>query len=204
MGTSISDNGFHLNKRGYYHLVAILETELGLPENGWSIEIDVDKNALDATTAAKLTQVDPKKKHLKFTVEEKYLPLPLDEEGAAAGLERILKIQGLGKGYFVLETDGRQVASASAKEWANGVNIRQGPLFEQARELQTWINRKDGVFLRQYRPQNRTYIVGFRSYEQGRHLKDLEDMDIILAWLDGQINSSKKPKASTYELKPIR
>ena len=62
------------------------------------------------------------------------------------------------------------------------------------------IIKKNELFYFQYRPINTTYILGFRSYEQGRHVKDLEDQSILIKWLEGQIALSRSPKSTVYQL----
>ena len=76
--------------------------------------------------------------------------------------------------------------------------------FSQADALQEKIIKKNDLFFQQYRPQNRTYIVGFRSYEQGRHVKTLEDLNFIITWLEGQIALNRAPKSKVYQLTPIK
>jgi hypothetical protein len=60
------------------------------------------------------------------------------------------------------------------------------------------------LFFQQYRPQNKTYILGFRSYEQGRHAKGLEELSIIITWLEGQIALNRLPKSKIYQLSPVK
>lgn len=90
--------------------------------------------------------------------------------------------------------------TASDKQWAEGVHISNGIVFEQAAQLRELIIQKNEVFFQQYRPMNTTYIIGFRSYEQGRHLKGLEEMSIIIKWLEGQIAQKQLSKPITYTL----
>lgn len=204
LGNSVTDNGFHLNETGYYHLTAIIEDALGLSRENWSIDINLTENRLDATLETKIVDWGTKNGDLKIEIKENLLPLPLPENFTEINHPRIMKIKGLSKGFYSLNIDGKQVASASAKDWANGVILQEGGAMEQSKELRSWIFKKDEIFFRQYRPLNRTYIIGFRSYEQGRHMKDLEDLDIILVWLEGQIHDAKRPKPNIYHLSAIQ
>lgn len=43
------------------------------------------------------------------------------------------------------------------------------------------IRFKDGLFFQRYRPQNITYLLGFRKHEQGQNAKDLEELDRVIA-----------------------
>src|SRR5690606_13893065 len=96
------------------------------------------------------------------------------------------------------------VAAASAKEWANGVEIKHGLSFNQSKELRNLIFKKNELYFHKYRPLNRTYILGFRAYEQGRHKQGLEELDGIVTWLDTQISLNKPVRTSNYQLTPIQ
>jgi hypothetical protein len=100
--------------------------------------------------------------------------------------------------------DGENVVTASGKEWSGGVEIRQGGPINQANQLRQLILKKNELFFHQYRPLNRTYIIGFRSYEQGRHVKGLEDLGIIIGWLESQIDGVRRPKSNVYQLTPLK
>ena len=96
------------------------------------------------------------------------------------------------------------MVTASANQWKEGVELRQGASFSQVRDLQEQIVKKNDLFFQQYRPLNKTYILGFRSYEQGRHAKGLEDLGFIITWLEGQIALNRMPHSTVYQLTPIK
>ena len=84
------------------------------------------------------------------------------------------------------------------------VEIRQGRSLALSRELQEMIVKKNELFFFQYRPLNTTYILGFRSYEQGRHVKGLEEQSILIKWLEGQIALHRKPTTHVYQLSLLK
>ncbi|MBD2702068.1 GDSL family lipase [Spirosoma sp. BT702] len=202
----ITDNGIHLNETGYYYLATILEKGLGLNSRFGEINIDVTKSA-DAIAPAKMINFDKSTGNLSFKVDDTYLPLVApQQDGKIIDVNngRLIKISGLKKGFYTLTIDNDDVKTASAKEWADGVVIRQGPAFTQSAELRQMILKKNEQFFFQYRPLNRTYIIGFRSYEQGRHKKGLEEQSLIIKWLEGQIAVSRQPKSATYQLTQLK
>jgi hypothetical protein len=143
--------------------------------------------------------------NLTFTINEPLLPLPLPkQEGEVTEKTRILKITGLKKGIYTLSTQESQVVTASAKQWQEGVVITQGAPFSQANQLRDLIIKKNELYFHQYRPQNKTYILGFRSHEQGRHTKGLEELSLIISWLEGQIAVNRVPKEITYQLTQVK
>jgi lysophospholipase L1-like esterase len=201
----LTDNDIHLNEAGYFHLALALENGLGLPPRQEIVTLDLSKQNVAPSATVKILKTDPKNTELIFTVEERYLPLPLPTEGGASvPLERVLRITGLKKGYYTLTADEDQIVTASAKEWADGVAIRQGPSFAQAQELRTMIIKKNELFFHQYRPHNRTYILGFRAYEQGRHAEGLKELGLIVTWLEGQIALHQTPLPHTYRLSQLK
>jgi lysophospholipase L1-like esterase len=201
----ITDNGIHLNETGYYYLATILEQKLGLPQRFSPVMITVDKKATVASGPAKMLNDSDNSANLTFTLADSLLPLPLptDDRGITSS-GQVVKISGLKKGFYTLIADKEQLVTASAKEWEAGVEIRQGGLFEQVRALRQMILKKNDLFYFQYRPLNTTYILGFRSYEQGRHVKGLEEQSILIKWLEGQINLSRKPLSRIYQLTQLK
>ncbi|GEO05425.1 hypothetical protein AAE02nite_30890 [Adhaeribacter aerolatus] len=201
----ISDNGVHLNETGYYYLATTLEKGLGLTPRQDSAIINISKNAGESTAPVKIINAGKDKGQVTFTLEPEYLPLPLPQiaEGTADKAQ-LIKIPGLKKGIYTLTANDDQVITASAAQWKEGVAIRHGASFNQAAQLRDLIFKKNQLFFQQYRPQNRTYILGFRSHEQGRHVKGLEDLNIIIAWLEGQIALTRHPKPMVYQLTLVK
>ncbi len=198
---TLTDNGIHLNEAGYYHLAATLEKSLGLAPRFEPVTIQVSNNKPSVSGPVSLVNAGNKGDAMQFTLNDRYLPLPLpiDTRGIA-DKGGVLKITGLKKGFYTLTQDKTTVVTASANEWEEGVAIKQGNSFVQARELQQMIIRKNELFYFQYRPINTTYILGFRSYEQGSHVKDLEDQSILIKWLESQIALTRSPKSTVYQL----
>jgi lysophospholipase L1-like esterase len=201
----LSDNGLHLNENGYYYLASTIEKGLGLAPRNESAIINVSKHAVEARGSAKILDAGKNNGNIKFTIDEAYLPLPLPEEGAGtADNGRVLKVTGLKRGFYTLTTDNSEVITASAKDWKDGVEIRRGASYSQASQLREKIIKKNELFFHQYRPLNRTYIVGFRSHEQGGHAKGLEELSLIITWLEGQIALNRMPKPKVYQLTPLK
>ncbi|AUD04250.1 GDSL-type esterase/lipase family protein [Spirosoma pollinicola] len=201
----LTDNGIHLNETGYYQLATILERSLGLGPRTTPVSITTGKNTAEVAGPAKLQGSGSTNENLTFTIDERYLPLPTPTDvKERPGQGQLLKITGLKKGFYRLTVDNEEVLTASAKEWGEGVSIKQGSSFEQVRELRQMILKKNDLFFFQYRPLNTTYILGFRSYEQGRHAKGLEEQSILIKWLEGQIAVNRKPKTSVYQLSLLK
>jgi lysophospholipase L1-like esterase len=203
--TEIIENGVHLNETGYYNLANILTNSLGLKSEKEVATITISKQMAEASANAKILESGKEPGNLKFTIQEKYLPLPLPKQNAGiVDHAQVLKITGLKKGFYTLTANNAQVITASAIDWENGITIKQGPSFTQAAEVHEMILQKNELHFFQYRPINETYIIGFRAYEQGKHVKDLDDQSILIKWLEGQIALKRMPKEIIYQLSAVK
>lgn len=200
---SIIENTVHLNELGYYYLATTLEKALGLDAAKATTAIVIANNKAEVSNGRSLTP-DKEGVLAKFAVDNKYLPLPSPKSASwIVDNARIVRISGLKKGYYTLVSENNEVASASAKDWERGVEIKQGPQFAQIAEIRNMILKKNELHFFQYRPLNQTYIIGFRRYEQGRHVKGLEEQNILIKWLEGQIILNSEPKEVVYELRKM-
>lgn len=192
-GTIYADNGIHLNDEGYYYLAQVLEKAFGWPGRGERITIDAAEKR------------DSGGNDVVFTIQEKLLPLPVPASGTAApGASVVVQINGLKTGSYTLTENGQQLLTASAEQWAKGIALDKGVSQLQSASVRDSIARKNELFFRQYRPLNRTYILGFREYEQGRHKQGLRDLNPIIARLEGQINQHCTPVKKTFTLSPVK
>lgn len=200
--TAIIENGVHLNETGYYYLATILEKGMGLTSQPQNTSVLISRQGTSVSGQGKVLASE--KGDVKFTVTENYLPLPIPREVSSANDQaHILKFTGLKKGFYTLTANDSQIITASAADWEKGIEIRKGPSFDRAAQIREMIQKKNDLHFFQYRPMNETYIIGFRSYEQGRHVKGLEEQNILITWLEGQIALKKKPKEIIYTLSAV-
>jgi lysophospholipase L1-like esterase len=201
----IFENGVHLNETGYYYLASILEKNLGLKPQPNPVSITLNKNGTEVSNSVKLLESNKENASLKFMVKDEFLPLPLPvTDTPITDNLQLIKVTGLKKGIYTLTVDNQTITTASEKKWAEGIPVTQGPAFNQVSQLREMILKKNEQFFFQYRPLNRTYILGFRSYEQGRHAKGLEEQSLIIKWLEGQIALHSSPKSRVYQLSPVK
>ena len=200
---TVTTDGVHLNEIGYYHLASMIETGLGLPPRRGPVEVKLPQQGAEASSASTMLDSAISQKDIQFMIDEDFLPLPLPKHGEVDNYQRKLTIHGLQKGCYMLQVGNEHVVAATAQQWSKGVEIRQGPLFEQADQLRDHILKKNELFFHQYRPLNRTYLIGFRAYEQGQHVEELEQLDLLIGWLEEQIAQIRAPKPYAYQLTPI-
>tara|TARA_R110002124_G_scaffold57700_12_gene161527 strand:+ start:14103 stop:15278 length:1176 start_codon:yes stop_codon:yes gene_type:complete len=190
------NNGVHLNEKGYAQLAETVMDQLGLNKEKPSIEIEASTASVESNVPVQHISIAEKARIISFNSTQNLVSKP------NVGNETI-KVNGLKKGNYSLSVDGKLSAIGSRKQWEEGTILEQGPSLEQSKHLLELIREKDKIYFQQYRPQNRTYILGFRSYEQGRHKEGLEALDALILWLDDQINQTKKPKTLHYQLEKL-
>jgi hypothetical protein len=116
---------------------------------------------------------------------------------------RRLRVRELPPGRYHLKIDGAIVATASSEGWNEGVTLKSGPEFDQVEALRVAINRKNKLFFYRWRPQNITYLLGFRKHEQGNNAVEIPQFDPLVAEQETTIARLKKPVAHVYELSRV-
>ena len=211
-------NGVNLSEYGYWRYAQVLELGLGLVEKKWRLDIDVASKKLDAM------EVDGEARDwnpIRLTTRNLRLPaywphprkpltilmladLPQGQDEAQSidlsEPERRLRVRGLPAGKHALKIDGKEVASGSAMDWAFGIQISRGPEFDQTEKLRQLIIEKNQLYFHRYRPQNETYLFGFRKYEQGNNAVEVPQFDALIEAKEKEIAKLRVPAKHTYEL----
>jgi lysophospholipase L1-like esterase len=210
-----TDNGIHLTSWGYWKSAPLLEQGLGLPEAEWYMTLRANREAPGVRAAGARVEdvrtIDDRIP-LRFRITDEILPLPPPPaDGAPAAnvkreptAVRLLRIQRLAPGKYTLSIDGKEIVAASAGEWSDGVVLDRGPEFEQAEKLRKAIVAKNALYFHRWRPQNETYLFGFRQHEQGKNAAEIPRFDPLVARQEAEIARLRTPVAHTYELKVAR
>jgi len=206
----LMDNGIHFTNVGYWHTGTILAQSLAGSQR-WFVGIDKDAT-IQKTQSVQISKVQPMPLH--FQTHDDILPTPpvpgriSDTRSQTSNAssdepqlnERVLRVAGLAPGKYVLKIDGREVASASAEEWTAGVRLTNGPEFDQVEKLRQAIIEKNRLFFHRWRPQNETYLFGFRKQEQGKNASEIPEFDPLIAELEKKIAKLRVPVPHQYEL----
>jgi hypothetical protein len=94
--------------------------------------------------------------------------------------------------------------SATSSEWGEGRTIpsKAAPEFAQAEKLRRAIVAKNQLFFHRWRPQNETYLFGFRKHEQGNNAKEIPMFDPLIEKDEAEIAKLRVPVVHQYELVP--
>jgi lysophospholipase L1-like esterase len=194
----LTDNGIHLTAYGYWKSAPALERGLGLTPSPWRVEVAAPAPPQIKAEGARASPSPC------FRLTSTALPLPLLSEGtppeAVSENGRVLVVRSLAPGKHQLRIDGRAIVTASASEWAAGVKVTRGPDFDQVERLRQAIIAKNRLYFHRWRPQNETYLFGFRKDEQGQNAREIPQFDPLVEKAEAEINRLKKPQTHTYEL----
>lgn len=197
-----TDDGVTLNAYGYWALPRVL---LSSPPTPWEVAVSV---AGDDTLSVgtRLSNVSASPRAVRFDALDARLPRcpsPPGTPDASRAPDRKLKVRGLSDGVYALLVDGVEVARAKAGEWAEGVAWTDCPERGQAEALRRTIVQKNRLYFYRWRPQNETYLFGFRKHEQGQNAREIPLFDPLVAEQEAAIARLKLPRSHSYELKPV-
>ena len=204
--TPLTDNGLHLTAWGYWFSADALESGLGLPNAFRLAEI----NTRGEVKKSKNVRIDKiATQPLRFRATLRTLPLPHQpSEGAPLTLHPqglVIQVKGLSERNYTLRVDGKAVVTAPQAFWTGrGVFLPRGPDMEQAERLRRAIVAKNRLYFHRWRPQNETYLFGFRKHEQGQNAREIPQFDPLIAAREKEIAQLRKPKPHLYELTPER
>jgi lysophospholipase L1-like esterase len=197
----LTDNGIHFTAYGYWRSEAALESGLGRPVTPWRMDVDVKGN----TTAEGTKLVGTEGNAVRFRLTDALLPAPRPPKETPVqvtlpGSERLFRVRGLEPGRHVLRIDGKAVKTATADDWAKGVELDRGPEFDQVEKLRRAIIAKNLLYFHRWRPQNETYLFGFRKHEQGKNAQEIVQFDPLIARAEKEIAKLRVPVPHQYEL----
>lgn len=170
----LTDNGIHFHSDGYQRITEILLERFNMPFQKETISI----------------RVDGKKNPVQFETTGLHLPWS----------GQTIRVAGLSPGDYEIKVDDEVCATASAKELADGVPIKVGPDVRQLEKLRDAVVRKNRLYFYRWRPQNITYLFGFRKHEQGNNAKDVAEFEPLVKKVEAEIAELKQPVKRTIEV----
>lgn len=186
-----TENGIHLTDHGYKWSAEALVKGLGI-EKPWQVELDVKAKKVIAAKGAKVEWLDGK--GLKVKVTEERL-------GTA---RRGLRLKGLPPGASARVKQGNSGIVADEAGWEKGsivlLDFRTGVKVEATRmdSLRQAIIDKNELYFHRWRPQNETYLHGFRKHEQGKNAIEIPKFDPLIEKKEKEIQEHNQPLS--YEL----
>ncbi len=215
-GRPIQANGLRLTALGYWLTAAALAEQWGLSSVAWEVTIAYRQRSAQLVHArgTQVRVLENKGTALEFRCLDAQLPPPVapeTQQNAATrarmswpGYQRRLVVTGLPPGRWRLQAGKHTVAVADAQQWASGVLLGAGPEFEQTEQLRRLVLQKNRWYLHRWRPQNTTYLFGFRKHEQGQNAREVPQFEGLVEQLDQQLDRLQRPRLQSYRLEPVR
>ena len=203
----LTDNGIHFTPYGYWRAAKAIEVSPAFPAMPLRRVMSVHANSGAASGSSR--GYHPKASDLKLTEDGgrfrqlyEMLPAPPPPDGRPDPSDqwRSIEVHGLKPGRYRLEVDGKPIATAEAEAWKAGVAIKKGPEFDQVEALRSAINAKNELYFYRWRPQNETYLFGFRKHEQGQNAREIPQFDPLVAAKEAEIAKLRVPVPHVYEL----
>lgn len=204
-GPPLTDNGIHPTARGYWRLATFIEQGLGLSPVRWRVGITGEGTMREGSTGLDVAEIQKHRTSVRFEGEDRFLatsPAPAYRSRTNDWPGNLMQFVDLDGGRYTLTVDGEPVASFTSEEWARGKSFFRGPHFRQVEQLREAIVQKNELFFHRWRPQNQTYLFGFRKYEQGQNAKEIPMFDPLISEAEGRIFALASLKKRTYELRP--
>lgn len=193
-----TENGIHLSPYGYWRLARAVERGLGLEAEPWNVTLDSSGTVL-AASGARVEDVQVTTGRLKFKLVGQRLPEPIAPEYSER--RRSLTVKDLTGTVYTLSIDGKPVQTATAENWSQGVQLQGGPDYEQVEQLRKTIVAKNRLYFYRWRPQNETYLFGFRKHEQGQNAREVPLFDPLVTAQEEKLAKLRVPTPHVYELK---
>ncbi len=191
---------------GLWQLARQIERGLGLEDSPWSVQIDLVGDHPKVTAqGVTTTQVKRFDGGLRFEARDTVLPpcpAPSPGDAARPAPTRKLTIHGLAAGNFRLLLDGHDTGrTVSSDDCERGIDLVDDVSLAQIQQVRAAIVKKNRLEFYRYRPQNETYLYGFRKHEQGRNAAEVVQFDPLVAEQEALIGRLTIPTARTIELR---
>lgn len=197
------DNGVILNKTGYRKWALKIARALGLSTQPWAVSLEGSNGNIIHVSDVAIQDLKVTPDQISFTVVNEKLPLnPCSSE--REDQQRTLQIKGLKNEVYALYRSGELIAVANGKQWAEGIALTQGDNFDQGQWLKKRISEIHDLYFWQYRPLNRTYLVGMRTHEQGQNSYELEWNSLFIERIENQIHQALSNPSVNYRLEKHR
>ena len=168
-------------------------------ETGSRFLAGVIVRGLDPSAGREVPHVEVKGPHFRITRPT----LAVLGDGTARPLidtSLVVKATGLSPGRHELRIEGRPIVSKTAEEWAAGVSVDDLPDRDRVERLRAAIHAKNRLFFHRWRPQNITYLFGFRKHEQGNNAVEIPRFDPLVEEQERAIARLRRPVGRECEL----
>lgn len=214
--TPFTSDGIHLTPYGYWRAAMVLEHQMGYGPRDWSIDEDAKLGAEPKARGANVLSIEwgtGREFSLSCNMVSDTLPVPppppdspkaIRDHSPLIDQRNIIRVRGLpADKTYTLTFDGQQIPATGA-EWAAGMRIDNRSALGQVGDLRGLIVAKNFDFFNFWRPDNDTYIFGYRKHEQGRNAVEIPRFEPLVAEKEDLIAERRVPIRHTYTLTGVK
>lgn len=188
---SLSSNGMHWNERGYRCLSTMFANALFRGANTDSQERpSADYVHWDVASLAD-EQTSPARKSVSLKLQRPWLKPGILVVHTGDNWESIVSHQA------VLDEKRLTLPQLPSRELSGNHRFQIPWQYDQLVQL---LVRKNELYFHRWRPQNITYLFGFRKHEQGNNASDIAEFDPLIVELEQQIQTLRNSDGPTLRL----
>ena len=195
---TFSENGMHFTEHGYVCASAIVrERLLDIPAEPPVVIVDPKLRTVESDVAniRNVNWYPDGTEFITFELREKFLttlPTVISIAGENAKSVSIhgVTIQSGDKAEHLIQ---RTFLKSNVNDAGQGRSFatHTSPRYEALRQL---LLKKNELYFHRWRPQNITYLFGFRKHEQGNNAGDIAKFDPFIQELEKQIHELQQPQ----------
>ena len=193
-----TDNGLHLLQSGYETAAYGILNSLGLAIESIHFQLRVDRIPTDlerpgSNPSPRVDLIRKSSREITFRSTLACL---------TSGFQSSIVVEGLDRGTYQLKIDGKPISKPIPIPVDRPIqfNMDGGPDTAQAEKLRQAIIAKNELYFYRWRPQNETYLFGFRKHEQGNNAVEIPKFDPLVAAKEAEIARLRVPVPHTYEI----
>lgn len=206
----MTGNGVNLNDYGYWCVSRTLADALLPGAKPWRLNVDAGA-ATGSGKGVEISDINRIGQGIRFDVVEKSWPslgAPVNgnvHRRLDANRDR-LTVRNLPAGDYQLNIDGKPTATASAKQWSEGMPITDSPSHQALEEYRDAIYDKNVNFVYSWKALNQVHIVGERrKSNSGRALPaEVIEFNKIANQKDAALAKGIELKTREWRLTPVK
>ncbi len=183
-----TEDGRAINQAGYFLIASATISQICGPPTTPAAEIRIDpskQTAISGSLVSGPVRYEPGR--LRFAIRHPSASV-------------LVRVHGLPRGRYDVRIDGRSYGKHTAGELATGLlpDLSQAPSNHES--LRRAIVAKNRLYFHRWRPQNTTYLFGFRKHEQGNNAREVAEFEKLVAAAEAEIDRLKQAVIQRFEI----
>jgi hypothetical protein len=194
----------HLTAYGYWRVAHAITQQLGIePTSPWRVSVGPDGKAT-ASDGVQLSRFERTPHGVRFDAVAQFLPPPPPQKRVTTtpdpSIGRTGEFGDLPPGRYLIRVDGEPSGEVTLTG-PGAVQLSFGA--DRVEQLRLTIIDKNRLYFHRWRPQNETYLFGFRKHEQGQNAAEIPKFDPLVEELEKKIAELRVPRRHVYEIQRV-